>query len=254
MSSPPTNSSPPLQVPHRRRRGLMACTVCRARKARCITSEQPPVSPCDYCKRKRLQCEYVSISEQDSGTPPPPRGSGGHGGHSGTHPPFSNQSWAPGASQNFHAPPGGSAHAYAAPQGNYPPNANAYPPAQGHYPPNSGAPMGYGGHPGYGPSNTQYANVPHAAQGQPQMHAAYHGHHPPTQPSAQQGYPPSSSSGNHGYDAQMAHAAQYLASRGHGRPSGPPAAGGYSPSLTDADYNEWIADPNSNSRSSPYGG
>ncbi|KAJ7138627.1 hypothetical protein C8R46DRAFT_1137406 [Mycena filopes] len=246
MSSPPTNSTPPLQVLHRRRRGLMACTVCRARKARCITSEQPPVSPCEYCKRKRLQCEYLPIAEQEGTSPA--RSSSGHAGQSGTQPPFSNQSmpsWAPGASQNFHAPAVESPNAYHPPQGHYPPNT--YPPSQGHYLPNSGAPMGYG-NPGYGPSSPQYANVPHVAHGQPQMHSAYH--HPPAQPSAQQGYPPSTSSENHGYDAQMAHAAQYLASRG--RPSGPPAAGGYSPSLTDADYNEWIADPHS--RSSPYGG
>ncbi|KAJ6534111.1 hypothetical protein B0H19DRAFT_1080614 [Mycena capillaripes] len=49
-----------------RRRTLVACTNCRKRKLRCITTEQPPKKPCARCTKKGLSCEYVSIEVNDS--------------------------------------------------------------------------------------------------------------------------------------------------------------------------------------------
>ncbi|KAJ7830637.1 hypothetical protein B0H14DRAFT_2593184 [Mycena olivaceomarginata] len=70
-----------------RRRALMACTNCRKRKMRCITTEQPPTNPCARCTKKGLPCEYVS-AEDDSTPGQSPNlvssalpGSGGHSRH-----------------------------------------------------------------------------------------------------------------------------------------------------------------------------
>ncbi|KAJ7301498.1 hypothetical protein DFH08DRAFT_102301 [Mycena albidolilacea] len=49
----------------RRRRTIMACSNCRRRKIRCLTSEQPPRNPCTYCQRKRLDCEYLAVDYPD---------------------------------------------------------------------------------------------------------------------------------------------------------------------------------------------
>ncbi|KAJ6537818.1 hypothetical protein B0H19DRAFT_1078937 [Mycena capillaripes] len=49
----------------RRRRTIMACSYCRRRKIRCITTEQPPRNPCAYCTRKHLTCEYVAVVGAD---------------------------------------------------------------------------------------------------------------------------------------------------------------------------------------------
>ncbi|KAJ7815190.1 hypothetical protein B0H14DRAFT_3149196 [Mycena olivaceomarginata] len=56
-------------TPHRRRT-IMACTSCRTRKIRCLTSEQPPTNPCAYCKRKGFHCESASSPEPTSWKPP----------------------------------------------------------------------------------------------------------------------------------------------------------------------------------------
>ncbi|KAJ7771301.1 hypothetical protein DFH07DRAFT_953470 [Mycena maculata] len=60
---------PPLHPPARstakRRRTIMACTNCRQRKVKCITTEQPPKDPCARCTRNQLTCEYVSMVEQE---------------------------------------------------------------------------------------------------------------------------------------------------------------------------------------------
>ncbi|KAJ7171463.1 hypothetical protein C8R46DRAFT_1033068 [Mycena filopes] len=45
-----------------RRRTIIACSICRKRKLRCLTTEQPPRNPSARCKRKGLQCEYVASS------------------------------------------------------------------------------------------------------------------------------------------------------------------------------------------------
>jgi len=56
----------------RRRRTIMACSNCRRRKIRCLTSEQPPTNPCTYCVRKRLTCEYVAVADPDGYSPTSP--------------------------------------------------------------------------------------------------------------------------------------------------------------------------------------
>ncbi|KAF7318679.1 C6 finger domain [Mycena chlorophos] len=47
-----------------RRRVIIACTNCRKRKIRCMTSEESPVNPCERCEEKGLRCEYVTITDQ----------------------------------------------------------------------------------------------------------------------------------------------------------------------------------------------
>ncbi|KAJ7610166.1 hypothetical protein FB45DRAFT_875975 [Roridomyces roridus] len=53
-TAPSSSGSPKL------RRTILACTHCRKRKVRCITTEQPPTNPCTRCKTKKLSCQYVS--------------------------------------------------------------------------------------------------------------------------------------------------------------------------------------------------
>ncbi|KAJ7609718.1 hypothetical protein DFH06DRAFT_1374930 [Mycena polygramma] len=50
---------PPRKFVLRHRRTIIACSYCRRRKIRCVTTEQPPTNPCAYCTRKGLTCEYV---------------------------------------------------------------------------------------------------------------------------------------------------------------------------------------------------
>ncbi|KAF8124278.1 hypothetical protein K438DRAFT_1977603 [Mycena galopus ATCC 62051] len=50
-----------------RRRVIIACTNCRKRKIRCITTEDPPQTPCNRCAKKNLQCEYITIANQRDG-------------------------------------------------------------------------------------------------------------------------------------------------------------------------------------------
>ncbi|KAJ7919615.1 hypothetical protein B0H13DRAFT_2656672 [Mycena leptocephala] len=70
MSSTTPSTNNPLKKPSksfavRRRRTIMACSHCRRRKIRCLTSEQPPVKPCAYCTRKHLTCEYVAVADPE---------------------------------------------------------------------------------------------------------------------------------------------------------------------------------------------
>ncbi|KAJ7903195.1 hypothetical protein B0H13DRAFT_2335153 [Mycena leptocephala] len=67
----------------KKRRTIIACSHCRKRKMKCITTEQPPKNPCAYCAKKRLHCEYVvngdsTSSCTDSSSPPSPNSSRGH--------------------------------------------------------------------------------------------------------------------------------------------------------------------------------
>ncbi|KAJ6550418.1 hypothetical protein DFH09DRAFT_1086683 [Mycena vulgaris] len=65
-----TDRSKPLPPPAlpsvftKRRRVIVACTNCRGRKVRCLTSEDPPQSPCQRCAKKGLACEYVTVTSQ----------------------------------------------------------------------------------------------------------------------------------------------------------------------------------------------
>ncbi|KAJ7685921.1 hypothetical protein B0H17DRAFT_1181368 [Mycena rosella] len=49
----------------KRRRTIIACSYCRKRKIRCITTEQPPKNSCARCTRKNVPCEYVAISDPE---------------------------------------------------------------------------------------------------------------------------------------------------------------------------------------------
>ncbi|KAF8198764.1 hypothetical protein K438DRAFT_693563 [Mycena galopus ATCC 62051] len=57
----------------KRRRTIIACSCCRRRKIRCITSEQPPINPCTHCKRKSLNCEYVAVADPEDYSSSSPR-------------------------------------------------------------------------------------------------------------------------------------------------------------------------------------
>ncbi|KAJ7054312.1 hypothetical protein C8F01DRAFT_502492 [Mycena amicta] len=53
-----------------RTRVAIACRNCRRRKIRCNTSEDPPVNPCQRCRAKGLNCEYIEVALDAS--PPAP--------------------------------------------------------------------------------------------------------------------------------------------------------------------------------------
>ncbi|KAJ7478283.1 hypothetical protein FB451DRAFT_1452594 [Mycena latifolia] len=64
-----------------RRRTILACSNCRKRKIRCITTEQPPKNPCARCTKKGLSCEYVAapdVEEHSSSRPQTPDTHGAH--------------------------------------------------------------------------------------------------------------------------------------------------------------------------------
>ncbi|KAJ6570869.1 hypothetical protein DFH09DRAFT_1079851 [Mycena vulgaris] len=47
------------------RRTIVACSNCRKRKIRCLTTEQPPKNPCARCVKRHLPCEYLGATEPD---------------------------------------------------------------------------------------------------------------------------------------------------------------------------------------------
>ncbi|KAJ7662434.1 hypothetical protein B0H17DRAFT_1185040 [Mycena rosella] len=61
------NPVPPPVLPSvftKKRRVIIACTNCRGRKVRCLTSEDPPQNPCQRCAKKGLSCEYITVTKQ----------------------------------------------------------------------------------------------------------------------------------------------------------------------------------------------
>ncbi|CAK5275074.1 unnamed protein product [Mycena citricolor] len=48
----------------KRRRAYMACTNCRQRKIKCITSSEGDSRPCTRCAKRKLHCEYVAVPEE----------------------------------------------------------------------------------------------------------------------------------------------------------------------------------------------
>ncbi|KAK7061643.1 hypothetical protein R3P38DRAFT_3166623 [Favolaschia claudopus] len=61
---------------NRRRRAMIACSNCRRRKIKCVTTEEPPRKPCQRCTKRGLVCEYVAVEDDEPDTtpesPPPP--------------------------------------------------------------------------------------------------------------------------------------------------------------------------------------
>ncbi|KAJ7768964.1 hypothetical protein B0H16DRAFT_1781234 [Mycena metata] len=47
-----------------RRRVIIACTNCRKRKIRCLTSEETPENPCERCVNRGLRCKYITVTDQ----------------------------------------------------------------------------------------------------------------------------------------------------------------------------------------------
>ncbi|KAJ7359501.1 kinase-like domain-containing protein [Mycena albidolilacea] len=63
----------------RRKRAHIACKLCRKRKIKCVTTEEPPRNPCTRCTKRGLTCEYVAVEEEEPDSPlhpmfPPPHG------------------------------------------------------------------------------------------------------------------------------------------------------------------------------------
>ncbi|KAJ6509904.1 hypothetical protein C8R47DRAFT_771318 [Mycena vitilis] len=57
---------------NRRRRAMIACTNCRKRKIKCVTSEEPPRNPCARCTKRSLTCEYVAVDDDYATMPSTP--------------------------------------------------------------------------------------------------------------------------------------------------------------------------------------
>ncbi|KAJ7698265.1 hypothetical protein B0H17DRAFT_1196855 [Mycena rosella] len=68
-----------------RRRSALACTNCRKRKIKCITTEQPPRNPCARCTKKNLACEYEGAAEPEYHSGERPQTPDADRGHSRTH-------------------------------------------------------------------------------------------------------------------------------------------------------------------------
>ncbi|KAJ7215950.1 hypothetical protein GGX14DRAFT_391624 [Mycena pura] len=50
----------PRSASHVPMRSSTACTHCRQKRVKCMTSEDPPRSPCKRCQEKNLACKYVA--------------------------------------------------------------------------------------------------------------------------------------------------------------------------------------------------
>ncbi|KAJ7710460.1 hypothetical protein B0H17DRAFT_1123607 [Mycena rosella] len=68
-----------------RRRSILACSNCRKRKIKCITTEQPPRNPCARCTKKNLPCEYVGAAEPEYHSGERPQTPDADRGNSRTH-------------------------------------------------------------------------------------------------------------------------------------------------------------------------
>ncbi|KAJ7775575.1 hypothetical protein B0H16DRAFT_1684446 [Mycena metata] len=188
-------------------------------------------------KRKRLKCEYVSITEQEERSEN--TSAEGNPAQSGMHtaPLHTMSPWTAGMPQNSNPPP----TVFSA----------SHIPPQGHSVPNPGQPASYNTHASHAASNSaHYSNTAYGGPAPQFMHAAQY----PNYASPQPNHPSSAASGRHRYDMQTGHAAQYSSSRG--RPSDYPSQHGsqvgvgdyspnYNPDVTNADYG-W-------NQSSPYG-
>ncbi|KAF8211203.1 hypothetical protein K438DRAFT_27901 [Mycena galopus ATCC 62051] len=139
---------------NRRRRAMIACTNCRRRKIKCVTTEEPPQRPCARCTKRGLGCEYVAVDEPT--TPESPSR------------PLASPSYnAPG----YYGSPGVSSPGYMPPYAS-PPSQPQYP-GSWNPPPQSQPVYGYPG-PGPSPSyNASYAsqNLYGGSQGYPAQYS-----------------------------------------------------------------------------------
>ncbi|KAJ7478286.1 hypothetical protein FB451DRAFT_1172621 [Mycena latifolia] len=205
-----------------RRRTILACSNCRKRKIRCITTEQPPKNPCARCVKKGLTCEYVAAPEGEehltsASRPQTPDASGAHRENSRAN------------SGHLSAPMNPAAFSGGSGRGAAPPLPYTGPP------PVTRTTTGWGYVPPSlrGPSHPSAANARASTSGtgshQPYAHPQYY----PGAPAPAQyapGYP------NPGYDPQY----QYnMAAPGYGSqpPFMPPQAGAES-----FDYSEFLND------------
>ncbi|KAK7013237.1 hypothetical protein R3P38DRAFT_1505659 [Favolaschia claudopus] len=61
------------QIPTRRTRAYLACSACRSRKVKCLTSDMQN-KPCQRCVQRGLQCEYVLVADEQKSSSGTSRG------------------------------------------------------------------------------------------------------------------------------------------------------------------------------------
>ncbi|KAJ7699994.1 hypothetical protein B0H17DRAFT_1048134 [Mycena rosella] len=153
MSDPTLTSS---LLNNRRRRAMIACTNCRRRKIKCVTSEEPPRNPCARCTKRSLPCEYVAVDE-DSPTPESPVLLPNSGAY--PYAPSAPYGGAPSGGFPYAPPPSPYSGGWNPPQQPHPSHPGYAIPPQPQYRPSSSssyAPGGmYAGPTGF-PSNVQY--------------------------------------------------------------------------------------------------
>ncbi|KAJ7495422.1 hypothetical protein FB451DRAFT_1360215 [Mycena latifolia] len=201
-ANPKHNQPHPAPFAAMRRRTILACSNCRKRKIRCMTTEQPPRNPCARCVKKNLPCEYVAALEPDYSSSPRPQSpdtTGSPGSNSGTD---SSSSSAPMRWASPMTPP-----SFLAGQGSAPPLPYTGPPpvtrtATGwrYSPPSRHGPKPPGSSTMPLPASSSRASTPGPGSNQAYAHSSYYGH-PQAAPQYAPGY------GNAQYDPQR----QYIA-------------------------------------------
>ncbi|KAJ7368205.1 hypothetical protein DFH08DRAFT_18435 [Mycena albidolilacea] len=141
----------------RRKRAMIACKLCRKRKIKCVTTEEPPRHPCARCTKRGLTCEYVAVEEEEPDSPLHPMFPPSYGNAAPRYP-------TPGTPATGYASP------YASPQpqydqynqtqtrsvqAGYPGQASGYNPHP-YAAPNQGSYGAYQGYPGQYPYQPQY--------------------------------------------------------------------------------------------------
>ncbi|KAJ7204146.1 hypothetical protein GGX14DRAFT_460952 [Mycena pura] len=81
-----------------RHRAPIACTHCRRRKVKCISSKDLTSTQCARCARRGLRCEYIAVSEQPAGAHDP------HGPPLRLHAPAASDSETWGVKSSYVAP------------------------------------------------------------------------------------------------------------------------------------------------------
>ncbi|KAJ7203336.1 hypothetical protein GGX14DRAFT_652227 [Mycena pura] len=122
----------PRSTSHAPTRSSVACTNCRKKRVKCVTTEDPPRLPCKRCQMKNLDCKYVAsirhyqITDPDISQSSPGTGmnlpavSGGSGYLSPPYPghmlPTNRPPYTGGAHPDLHLPRAGQPSGYMQPQ------------------------------------------------------------------------------------------------------------------------------------------
>ncbi|CAK5283026.1 unnamed protein product [Mycena citricolor] len=164
----------------KRRRAYMACTNCRQRKIKCITSSDGDFRPCTRCAKRNLQCEYVAVPEEFGYGYQTDSASSGSTNASGQYLAAAGASWAPQAI----TPPSAGLNNYMQPSAGGPSSQRAsgapvqpYTSSRGDYStqlraPQQGSGLPAAGYPYAGNYYTGYGSTHQQQYSQQQMYAA----------------------------------------------------------------------------------